>query len=108
MAQHDMNEGKRALSWSEEDFKSNTTKSWFFGIGINSYPDPIKNLQNARKDVEDILSVLEENYEIDESLLLFNEAATRGAIIDNLQRLDEETGKEGTEFLQIPRLIWQD
>ncbi|MCB0582477.1 MAG: translation initiation factor IF-2 N-terminal domain-containing protein [Phaeodactylibacter sp.] len=69
-------------------------KSWFFGIGINEYRPPFPKLHNARKDIEDILGLLQERYEVDEPHTLFDEDATRGAILDTLQLLDEQVREE--------------
>jgi uncharacterized protein (TIGR02145 family) len=66
-------------------------KSWFFGIGINEYVE-FPHLSNAVKDVEDILAVLREIYEVDEDgiVTLFNRDATRDRIITELDRLVAE------------------
>jgi|GEM_PF-5527138 len=66
-------------------------KSWFFGIGLNEYAE-FPHLTNAVKDVEDILAVLRENYEVDDDciLTLYNQAATRDRIITELDRLVDD------------------
>ena len=65
--------------------------SWFLGIGINQYQHDFPNLNNAKKDVADILSILKERYEIDRELLLFDDQATRDNIVDQLQILDDKS-----------------
>lgn len=65
-----------------DDNDSSIGESWFFGIGINDYYSPIPKLNNAKKDVIDILDILEKRYVVDKAVLLFNEKATREAIIN--------------------------
>jgi formylglycine-generating enzyme required for sulfatase activity len=70
-------------------------KSWFFGIGINEY-QTFPNLNNAVKDIQDIYQALIEEYDIqqDYALSLFNENATRRAIIHQLDNLVNEVGEQ--------------
>jgi len=70
-------------------------KSWFFGIGINQYQH-FSRLNNAVKDVKDVMLLLEEHYGLDPqyAVTLFNEAATRDQIIDQLDALVEQVGAE--------------
>lgn len=63
-------------------------KSWFFGIGINEYQF-IQNLNNAKKDILDIQTELEQRYDLEECRTLFDGEATRKNIIDHLQDLQE-------------------
>ena len=66
--------------------KEQVGRSWFFGIGINEYihfPD----LNNAVRDVESLLGLLKEKYELDNDVTLFNKKATRRNIIRNLDLL---------------------
>lgn len=72
--------------------------SWFLGIGINLYQYDFPNLNNAKKDVEDILSILKERYQIDRELLLFDDEATRDNIVDQLQILDDKS-KDGDKII---------
>lgn len=67
-------------------------KSWFFGIGINEYLH-FQNLNNAKKDIEDLVDVLKKHYELDETRTLFNQQATRNNIIDTLQELQDKVGE---------------
>lgn len=61
-------------------------KSWFFGIGINIYEDPeIPNLNNAVKDVKDMMYLLLARYDIDETISLFDHKAKRGDILKQLE-----------------------
>lgn len=68
-------------------------KSWFFGIGINRYlhfPD----LNNAVRDVKDVLILLQHEYGIESErvITLFEEEATRNNIIDKLDELTSQVG----------------
>ena len=64
-------------------------KSWFLGIGINKYMH-FPGLNNAVKDVQDILDILQKKYEIDNPITLWDEKATRKEIIKELDRLADE------------------
>ena len=66
-------------------------KSWFFGIGINRY-EHFTDLNNAVKDVKDLLQLLQEKYDLepDQILTLFDEAATRRNIIRTFDQLLRE------------------
>lgn len=72
---------------------SSVGKSWFFGIGINQYQH-FENLNNAVKDVKDVLELLRQRYDLDEAITLFDEAATRTNIIGQLERLVEQITPE--------------
>jgi uncharacterized protein (TIGR02145 family) len=63
----------------------NTGQSWFFGIGINTYAE-FPNLTNAVRDVETILELLVETYDINSECVytLFNEEATEENIVEKL------------------------
>ena len=65
-------------------------QSWFFGIGINKY-DEFPDLVNAVKDVQDVKTLLIEQYALpaDNVYLLFDEAANEENIIDRLDKLAE-------------------
>lgn len=63
-------------------------RSWFFGVGINQYQH-FENLNNAVKDVQDVLELLQQRYDVDEVLTFFDEAATRENIIGQLDELVE-------------------
>lgn len=78
---------------SQEEGGLSVGKPWFFGIGINSYRH-FPQLRNARKDVEDVLQLLQERYESYESITLFDELATRAAIIDQLYLLQSRLNEE--------------
>ena len=70
-------------------------KSWFVGIGINKYLH-FSDLNNAKKDIEDMLGVLSRKYELDEdcTLTLFDEAANRDMIIKTFDQLVERVQPE--------------
>lgn len=69
-------------------------QSYFLGIGINQYRDKaINNLNNARKDVEEVLALLQKRYHIDQSFMLLDEVATRGNIIERLDELPSIIGE---------------
>ena len=66
-------------------------KSWFVGIGINQYLH-FTNLNNAVKDVEDVLEVVSRKYELDQEcvMTLFDENANRENIITTFDQLVEK------------------
>lgn len=68
-------------------------RSWFFGIGIDKYTH-FTPLQNAVKDVKDLISLLQKKYDLtpEHTLTLYNEKATRTNIIRSLDRLQREVG----------------
>ena len=68
-------------------------KSWFFGIGINEYQH-FSNLNNAVKDVKDIIILLQDKYELDPDhvVTLYNEEANRRNIIRKFDWLQREVG----------------
>ncbi len=70
-------------------------KSWFFGIGINAY-EHFSNLNNAVKDVKDVITLLQDQYDLgpERVITLFDEEATRDNIIDKLDDLVELVGPE--------------
>ena len=80
---------------SSEKSSLPTGKSWFFGIGINSY-EHFSNLNNAVKDVKDVLLLLQDQYHLDPQhvITLFDEEATRDNIIDKLDELVETVGAD--------------
>lgn len=63
-------------------------KSWFFGIGIDRYIH-FPRLQNAVRDVNQLLEILQTKYDIDPGLthLLFDEDATEINILEKLDQL---------------------
>ncbi len=71
----------------------NKGKSWFFGIGINTYLE-FPNLTNAVRDIEDIKAVLESLYDIDldHTITLFDEEANEENIIEKLDTLGKNVG----------------
>lgn len=85
--------GSRGIGRSTGKDSLPVGKSWFLGIGINSYTAPLPALHNARKDIEDIVQLLSDRYELDEAITLFDGEATRNAIMDRLQHLDEQVGQ---------------
>lgn len=68
-------------------------KSWFFGIGINEYKH-FTDLHNAVGDVKAIYQELQENYDINEVIMLFDKQATRRNIIRKLDELVREVKSE--------------
>ena len=77
----------------EEEGHLPSGRPWFFGIGINEYQH-FSKLQNACKDVRDVLQLLRERYEVYQSITLFDEAATRSAIIDQLYAFQEQLNED--------------
>lgn len=78
---------------SGEDMPVDMGKSWFFGIGINHYRHKeIPNLNNAVGDVKAVLSLLEEKYELDEAITLFDIKATRSNILREFEKLAVKVG----------------
>ena len=65
-----------------------TGKSWFFGIGINQYPD-FPDLTNAVRDVQAFKALLVNHYDVDaeSAHILFDTDATKKNIIDTLDFL---------------------
>ena len=64
-------------------------KSWFLGIGINDYQH-FPPLNNAVRDVEAILKLLREQYDIDEAKILTDGQATRRSILRKLEELSRK------------------
>ena len=70
---------------NQENLGSTPAKAWFLGIGIDDYEE-FPKLNNAVKDVEDVMKVLIQKYDLEEenAFLLLNEKATEDNIIDKL------------------------
>lgn len=70
-------------------------KSWFLGVGINHYLD-FSPLNNAVKDVKDLLILLQDQYGFDpqQVITLFDQEASRENIIDQLDTLVEKVGSD--------------
>ena len=70
-------------------------KSWFFGIGINQYQH-FTNLNNAVKDVKDLISLLQKKYGLEPDYVrsLYNEEASREKIISMFDWLQKNVGRE--------------
>ncbi len=66
-------------------------KSWFLGIGIDTYAH-WRQLNNAVRDMEVIYQLLVKEYDVDpdHSLIIRNEEATEDGIIRHLQKLVDE------------------
>ncbi|MCB0571271.1 MAG: caspase family protein [Phaeodactylibacter sp.] len=62
--------------------------AWFLGIGIDKYPN-FPKLENAVRDVREIASVLEHQYQFDTAhiVLLLDEEASRAGIVNKLDEL---------------------
>lgn len=75
------------------DTPSNKSRSWFFGIGIDTYQQ-FDQLNNAVKDVKDVLALLQERYDIDEVMTLFNEEADKMNILDQFEVMADELKAE--------------
>lgn len=73
--------------------RNNNGTSWFFGIGINDYFS-FSKLNNAVKDVNDLITVLKSKYHLPEKNIftLFDEEANRKNIISHLDLLCETVG----------------
>lgn len=69
-------------------------RSWFFGIGINKYAH-FPTLNNAVKDVQDLLALLRERYDILPECIrtLYDEEATHQNIIGAFDQLQREVGE---------------
>lgn len=84
----------RGMKLEDASEETNTSgKSWFFGIGINTYKH-FPPLNNAVGDVETILKVLQEKYHVDEAVTLFNQNATCRNIFEQLKRLEKELAED--------------
>lgn len=83
-------EKKKGIVIPEENHlgKRERGRSWFFGIGINQYQD-FPKLNNAVKDVEDLLSLLTDQYGFKhtEVITLIDKNATRENILEELDGL---------------------
>lgn len=81
----------------ENDSLSGSTdgKSWFLGIGINQYQH-FPSLNNAVKDVKDLVRLLQEDYDLlpERTITLFDKDATRRNIIVTLDELQKKVGAE--------------
>ena len=84
------NKDKRSAGFSSEEEASQPVgQSWFFGIGINDYKY-FPPLNNAVRDVEAILQLLREQYDIDEAKILTDGQATRRSILRKLEELSRK------------------
>lgn len=97
MPSNDPKDGKKGFGLDPEKAapRQLAGKSWFFGIGINEYQH-FSNLNNAVKDVKDLIILLQEQYGLDPDLVvtLFDEAAVRDNIIEELYALIKKIGPE--------------
>ena len=86
---------KRGIQWEFAPYRNPSGmpegQSWFLGIGIDNYKFTT-SLQNAVKDVNDVLTLLQDRYVISKSITLFNEKATKQNIIDELESLSDNIG----------------
>ena len=91
MPQDENNKKKGFNLNSSEQHDTLIGDSWFFGIGINHY-DEFPHLNNAVKDVNDICSLLQNDYDISEekTVLLFDSEATRKNIIAKLDWIKKQ------------------
>ena len=64
-------------------------KSYFLGIGIDKY-QKFDSLNNAVSDVTALAELLKKEYDIDETIIIKNEKATREHIIDQLDKLKKK------------------
>lgn len=79
---------KRDLAEPTKD-KSNSSKasrSWIFGIGINDY-DQFEPLNNAVRDVKEIQAIMQEKYDVNQVITLFNEEAYGSNILQHFEKL---------------------
>ncbi|MCB9352591.1 MAG: caspase family protein [Lewinellaceae bacterium] len=84
-------EQKKGIKFRREDLRfrrAKEGKSWFFGIGIDEYQH-FSNLNNAVKDVNDLVILLQEQYDLnaENTWLLFDKEATYRNIIHKLEEL---------------------
>ncbi len=86
----------RAQSGGKEKLPAG--KSWFFGIGINEY-EHFPDLNNAVGDVKAIHEVLRKKYQLDESITLFNQEATRRNIFKQLKSILKSVGPDDKLFI---------
>ncbi|MCB0613467.1 MAG: caspase family protein [Phaeodactylibacter sp.] len=75
----------------QAEVKEPKRKSYFLGIGINLYQN-FSPLNNAVKDVVDMARLLEEQYDIDEAIIITDREATHDNIIAHLDALKQKTG----------------
>lgn len=88
MPENSRHKKKGVKTTASKKGKPSIGKSWFVGIGINEYQD-FPNLHNAVKDVNDLIGLLREKYDLDADhvITLFNQDAARDHIIDQLHDL---------------------
>lgn len=87
---------KRSIVLGDENQESlgkSPAKAWFLGIGIDDYEE-FPKLNNAVKDVEDVMKVLIQKYDLEKenAFLLLNEKATEDNIIDKLDYFSKNLG----------------
>ena len=82
-------------------------RSWFLGIGIDHYQH-FPNLNNAVKDVKDVLTVLKADYDLEPEnvITLFDEQATRSRIITELDQLKRRLRSANKDQLQDKLIIY--
>ena len=84
MSEHNTRAGREE---NQKRFNNQSSgKSYFFGIGINAYQH-FDQLNNAVKDVADIAKLLEDRYDVEEVITLFDAEATRTNILAKLGAL---------------------
>ncbi|HMN27413.1 MAG TPA: caspase family protein [Caldilineaceae bacterium] len=72
-------------SIQEEGQQAIYDKSWAVVVGINQYAQDLPPLYNAQNDAQAIAEILREQYHFDEVHTLYNEQATRRAIVSWLR-----------------------
>ena len=77
----------------QKEGSPSSSRSWFFGIGINTYQQ-FDQLNNAVKDIDDVLTLLRERYDINEEITLFNEEADKMNILDQFEEMSDELKAE--------------
>lgn len=82
--------GNNGSSAAESLFDSNSGNKYIFGIGIDAYTD-FQRLNNAVRDVEDVVKVLKTRYQFENATvnLLINAMATREHILTQLENYED-------------------
>lgn len=82
--------GNNGSSTSESSFDNNSGSKYILGIGIDAYTD-FQRLNNAVRDVEDVIKVLKTRYQFENATvnLLTNAMATREHILTQLENYED-------------------
>ncbi len=82
-------------------------KNHLFAIGINTYQN-FQHLANARKDIEDLTGILEQeyNFEKENICVLYDADATKANIIDELENLRKKIGERDSLLIYYSGHGW--